>query len=232
MGSASSSLARASRRPRGPAAPILLGLALGLLSPASRAEPPPPDLPDGWIVQKLDGTDGEILRPTSWSFRERPTPSGFEWTLADEFRADGSYLTGMKILFSHFSSEAEERPERAAQEIIASIERSVPTIVSTCGPVSHGRFTNQCIEVVQPIASLLPNEPFHVVYGVWWSEEILVVSIFGAPEGRWGAVEPIYAAMANFVLIGPRFGARGSAQETSPSPESPSPTRATDEAAP
>ncbi len=187
-------------------------LALALTAPAL-AESPVAELPAGWVLQKLAATDGEILRPEHWSYQEEPTPSGVMWTLAEDRKPDGTYLTGMRIQLASFSAEqrASKTPAQLADELYAKFRSDAERVVDTCGPELRGDFTNRCIEVVQRIPNLSAEDPFHIAYGLWWSETLFVVSIFGTPEREWPERAPTHQAMANFRLIGPNFGKNSSA---------------------
>lgn len=54
-------------------------------------------IPDGFMLQKLEATDGSIAIPTSWHYQEGSTNSGILWTISKEDPKDGGYETGQRI---------------------------------------------------------------------------------------------------------------------------------------
>ena len=54
-------------------------------------------IPDGYVLQRLDPTDGRIAKPKDWFYESSGTQSGWLWTLSAEDPSKGGYETGLRI---------------------------------------------------------------------------------------------------------------------------------------
>lgn len=188
-----------------------LGLAAALLLtvlPLAHAAADDIAVPDGFVLQPLVETDGQIARPKDWFFSSQGTPSGWLWTLSKEDPAKGPYKTGLRIqLLAGVAQGTGKSREQFVQTFIAG-KRSTSQVVRTCPASEIGDFHRQCLEVLEPAQPPSAKGQFRVLYSLMWGKELdmVVVSTFGAPPQDWQAVAPIADAMAAFRIIGPRFG--------------------------
>lgn len=80
--------------------PAFTVLAVFLASIAHAAAPVTDDafpVPDGYVLQPLDPTDGKIARPKGWFYKSEGTASGWLWTISAEGPSKGIYETGLRM---------------------------------------------------------------------------------------------------------------------------------------
>lgn len=165
-------------------------------------------VPDGYVLQHLDPTDGRIAKPKDWYYTSRGTPSGWLWTLSAEDPSKGFYETGLRIQLLVGVNKGTKRSTKAFAQGILQQKRKSTKVVGETVPVDQGDFIRQCLEVVETIE--IPDGPkeFHIVYSVFWGKnlDMVVVSTFGTPEKNWQTFSPVSKAMAIIDIIGPNFG--------------------------
>lgn len=166
------------------------------------------DVPEGFVLQRLVETDGQIARPKDWFFTSEGTPSGWMWTLSAEDPTKGPYDTGMRIqMIIGIEKEGRSTREEFARGFMAE-KRASAEVLRDCSKSDVGEFYRLCLEVLEEIPSPDGSTTFRIIYSVMWGKklDVVVVSIFGAPPAEWEAAAPIADAMAQFQLIGPNFG--------------------------
>jgi hypothetical protein len=165
-------------------------------------------VPEGFVLQTLEPTDGQIAKPKDWYYTSEGTPSGWMWTLSKEDTAKGAYETGMRIQMM-FDVQADSGLTKAAfidkfvRDKVASSE-----VIRNCPVTDEGEFFRRCLEVLEDIPLKGVAERFHILYSLSWSKnmDMVVVSIFGTPLADWPAQAATADAMAHFRLIGPGLG--------------------------
>jgi hypothetical protein len=188
---------------------LMLCLAFGSASAddAQSTSASPIVVPDGYVLQKLDVTDGSIARPNDWYYDNHGTPSGWLWTISKEDPSKGPFQTGLHIqLFAGFK-KYNITPLGFAQDFFQRT-RQKDTVVSDC-PVSHfGQFDRQCLEVLEDNTQPTGPKRYHIQYSVIWTPDgdMAIITTFGAPEEDWDSVKPIAQVMSAFVIIGRNFG--------------------------
>lgn len=181
--------------------PALL-FALFLASPAL-AKPVPVSVPPGYLRQALEPIGGEIARPIDWHFLREETPSGWIWTLAKEDPAAGPYLTGQRIQMM-VGVEASSGLTRAAfARRYLDERRKGARVLRDCPVTEQGEFHRRCLEVVQTVDLGGGPRSFRILYSMMWGKrmDLVVSSIFGAPEETWEEAARIAAPMAEFRLL-------------------------------
>jgi hypothetical protein len=165
-------------------------------------------IPEGFVLQRLESTDGRIAKPKDWFYVSSGTPSGWLWTLSAEDPSKGGYETGLRIqLLAGVEKGTKRSTEEFAQNFLQQ-KRASTMLVSECPVVDQGQFKRQCIEVIENVQRPEGVKIYHILYSVFWGNKLdmVVVNTFGAPEEKWSSVSPFSKVMANVELIGPGFG--------------------------
>src|SRR5580658_3708193 len=176
-------------------------------SPSLSAAASPIVVPDGYVLQKLDVTDGSIARPKDWYYDNHGTSSGWLWTISKEDPSKGAFQTGMHIqMFAGFKQD-NMTPQGFVQNFVQRM-RQKDTVLSDCPVTQVGQFDRQCLEVLEDNTEPTGPKRYHIQYSVFWTPEgdMAVITTFGAPEDGWESVKPIAQVMSAFVLIGRDFG--------------------------
>ncbi|MCW5198655.1 hypothetical protein VU06_02775 [Desulfobulbus sp. F3] len=165
-------------------------------------------IPEGYILQYLDPTDGRIAKPKDWYYTSRGTQSGWLWTLSSENPAKGFYETGLRIQLLLGVKHVTKRSTKEFAQDFLEQKRKTTKVICEHEPVDQGDFTRQCLEVMETLN--LPEGPvvFHILYSVFWGKEMdmVLLSTFGTPEEKWQDYMSVSKIMATFDLIGPNFG--------------------------
>jgi hypothetical protein len=165
-------------------------------------------VPEGYVLQRLEETDGSILRPHDWHYRSEGTSSGWLWTISREEPQNGAYLTGLKIqLFLAVADKTGKSRETFALDFLTAKEHNAE-VVNACDTEDTGNFHRRCLEVIEELP--IDGEPtrFRILYSMLWGKDrdLVALTTFGSPAEEWESVEEIARTMAEFVLIGPDFG--------------------------
>ena len=167
------------------------------------------DTPEGYVIQKLEETDGSILRPKDWNFESSGTPSGWTWCISKDKPINGAYETGVRIqLLIGVAEGTGKSREQFVSEALGAKASVAHEVIRNCEPVDMGTFVRQCLEVVEETSFRGENVKFRVLYSAMWFKEMdmVALSIFGSPREEWASVSEVSDRMAQFTLIGPRFG--------------------------
>ena len=197
----------AAQRARRAVTCILTTVVLGFLSPLSEAGDEI-NVPEGFVLQHMDPTDGQIARPKDWFYTSSGTSNGWVWTFSKEDPAKGPYLTGMAIqLLVGVEKATGHSREDFVNKIIAD-KRTTTKLVRDCERTDIGQFYRKCLEVIETIPLRGVPTEFHIIYSLMWGKDLdmIAISIFGAPPETWPSARLIANSMAEFVLIGPGFG--------------------------
>jgi len=177
-----------------------------LVTSLAHAEPPS-TVPEGFELQTLDITDGNILKPKGWFYRYFTAKSSIIWTISKEDSKLGEYLTGMRIQFTPgFSRVTNKTPQAFAQQYISQKKQSAKTF-KDCKAGQAGEFTRVCLETLEKMTSSKGDIEFQILYSVFWSNEkdLFAITTFGAPASEWVTVQPIIDVMKDFELLGKEF---------------------------
>lgn len=165
-------------------------------------------VPNGYVLQILDPTDGKIARPSDWYYKSEGTPSGWLWTLSAEDPSIGDYETGLRMqLLVGVEKKTKKSRYTFAQNFLEN-KRTSTTVVRECPETDQGQFRRQCLEVIENIKGTHGVNAYHILYSVLWGNtlDMVVVTTFGAPQDKWEAVKKISEIMSAIELIGPNFG--------------------------
>lgn len=165
-------------------------------------------VPEGYVLQILDGTDGRIAMPQNWHYTNGGTNDGWLWTFSAEKMKEGEYETGLRIqMIMDVEARTHQSREAFAKRFIEQKRRSVK-VLAECPVVEFGTFARRCIEVLEDVPGRSGLRRFHVLYSVMWLKpmDIVAVSTFGSPETKWDSVAEISRVMSSFVLIGENPG--------------------------
>lgn len=165
-------------------------------------------IPEAYVLQRLDPTDGRIAKPKEWFYSSKGTPSGWMWTLSAENPSTGSYETGLRIQMLVGVEKSTQRSTEAFAQNFLQQKRVSTKVLRDCPASDLGLFKRQCLEVIENIQRPEGSRSFHILYSVFWGNrlDMVVVNTFGAPEEKWEAVRSISDVMARVELIGPDFG--------------------------
>lgn len=172
-------------------------------------------VPDGYVLQPLEPTDGVIARPKDWLYLYRPTQSGWMWTISAEDPSKW-YDTGWRTQVLIGVESGTKRPRADFANNFLQQKRASSQVLRDCAPGEQGAFIRACLEVVEDIKTPTGNRKFRVLYSVFWGQQIDMVAITtaGTPEQNWDNVRPIFEVMQGFVLVGANFADR--ARQTAP----------------
>ena len=165
-------------------------------------------VPEGFVLQRLEETDGQIAMPKDWFYASRGTPSGWVWTLSKEDTKLGKYQTGMRIqVFFGVEKGTGDSRDAFVKKVFAS-KRSSAQVLKECPRLDQGMFYRQCMEVIETVPGPDRSAAYRILYSMHSGKEMdmVVASTFGAPPDTWKEAGPIAYVMAEFVLIGPTFG--------------------------
>lgn len=165
-------------------------------------------VPAGYVLQRLEETDGEIARPRDWNFASREMPGGWMWTITPE-DPKGFYETGLRIqLFMAVQSVTGKSRDEFAEKILAMERSKAASIIRDCPAEDLGEFKRQCLEVLETDPQTTGPKTFHVLYSIMWQKDVDIVTltIFGAPPEKWESLQPTIAIMSLFRIIGKDFG--------------------------
>ena len=179
-----------------------------LLAPlASRASDDLP-VPEGFVLQALAETDGQIARPKDWFFASQGTPSGWMWTISKEDTRQGPYETGMRIqMFLGVAAKSGMTRPQFAEHFLAG-KRDATTVLRDCPAQDAGDFMRRCLEVLESIDGPSGPRTYRILYSMMWGKQMdmVVLSIFGAPPEDWDSLEPVINTMAAFRIVGRNLG--------------------------
>lgn len=183
----------------------LLGLVFVLFSFAATAQTNIP-VPDGYVLQILEPTDGQIARPKDWLYLYRPTQSGWMWTISAEDPAKW-YDTGWRTQVLVGVEAGTKKPRADFVNNFLQQKRNAGQVLRDCPPTEQGIFTRICLEVLEVIKTPSGDRRFRILYSVFWGNQIDLVAIttMGTPEQNWDVVQPVFAVMQNLVLVGDGF---------------------------
>jgi hypothetical protein len=165
-------------------------------------------VPEGFVLQHLDATDGLIARPKDWHYASHGDPAGWTWIISAEDSAKGYYETGLRIqMIVGIQKKTGKTQQAFAQSFLEEKHRG-GTVLSECQPAEQGQFMRQCLEVLENISMDGTARPFHVSYSAFWGKamDMVVITTFGTPADRWAEFKTTAGVMNKFVLIGPNFG--------------------------
>lgn len=165
-------------------------------------------IPDGYVLQTLDPTDGKIARPRDWYYKSEGTPSGWLWTLSEEDPSKGAYQTGLRMqLLVGVEKKTKKSRYIFAQKFLEN-KRASTDVVNECPETDQGQFRRRCIEVIENVKGTDGDNTYHILYSVLWGNtlDMVVVTTFGAPQDKWEAVRKVSEVMSAIELIGPNFG--------------------------
>lgn len=165
-------------------------------------------IPEGYVLQHLDPTDGKIAKPRDWFYASKGTPSGWMWTLSAEDSSNGVYETGLRIQMLVAVEKTTKRTTEDFAKNFLQQKRNSTKVLSDCPASDQGQFKRQCLEVIENIQRPEGVRAYHILYSVFWGKnlDMVVVNTFGAPEEKWEAVRPVSDVMAHVEVIGPNFG--------------------------
>jgi hypothetical protein len=165
-------------------------------------------VPEGFILQPLVETDGQIARPKDWFFTSRGTQSGWLWTISKEDPAKGPYKTGMRIqLFFGVQKVTGKTREEFVNSLIEA-KRATAKVLRDCPQTDFGDFVRKCLEVLEDVPIASGSERYRILYSGMSSKEMdmVVITTFGAPPDAWETVGSVADVMSKFRLIGPNLG--------------------------
>lgn len=186
----------------------ILAILCFFLLPLSSADAGDIAVPEGFVLQPLTETDGQIARPKDWFYTSKGTASGWVWTLSKEDPAMGSYETGLRVQLLVGVAEKSGKTREAFAKHFISGKRAAAEVMHECPKIDLGEFYRQCIEVIESLPSKAGSSSYRIIYSVMWGKELdmVVVSTFGSPPQAWETAAPIAEAMAHFRLLGPKLG--------------------------
>ncbi len=161
------------------------------------------EIPEGFKAQELSPLGGEITMPISWHYSGGMTSNGFMFVISKEKNEDGHYETGMRI---QGIADVKKRSGLSAYDAAnynkQKFKKAAKRIIKECSDEDSGLFKKTCLETIE-VNGRDPQNDFHVIYSFFWDEkmDMMITSIFGSPEKKWGEAEKIYNVMQSFTII-------------------------------
>lgn len=168
----------------------LLFLALLCIGPA-RAESNIP-VPDGYVLQDLEPTGGQIARPKDWNYHQQPTRSGWLWVISPE-DPRGKFDTGWQAQALVGVEKTTKRPTREFALNFLNEKRRSGRVLRDCPTIERGSFAGTCIETIEGKSRF--------IYSVLWGRQnldMVYVITFGAPEAEWDQVSEAANTFSTF----------------------------------
>ncbi|MFB9899968.1 hypothetical protein ACFFOV_06060 [Cerasicoccus arenae] len=161
------------------------------------------EIPEGFRVQKLP-MGGKALMPKDWHYEGGGLDNGFMYVFSKEEMTGEGYETGFRIQGFFKVSEAGFKPSEAAAQNLEKFKSNAKSVIKVCDEYDQGPFRVRCLEAIQPNPHNAADD-YHVIYSFFWNDDadMVVVSMFGAPESTWPEAELIYKEMQGFVLFDP-----------------------------
>ncbi|MGV8998477.1 MAG: hypothetical protein ACOH12_16175 [Parvibaculaceae bacterium] len=169
--------------------------------------PPSIPVPEGYVLQILDPTGGEIARPKDWHYANEGTQSGYMWTMTPE-DPKGFYETGLRIqLLAGVQKGTGESRTVFAKNLIDGLKSKAISVVKDCPTSDQGDFMRQCLEVIETDKGPKGDVKYRVLYSVMWGKDLdmIVVTIFGTVPEKWEAMRPVADTMATFKIASKEF---------------------------
>jgi hypothetical protein len=188
----------------------VISLAISLFVASLFAHANEVNVPDGFVLQRLEATDGRIAMPKDWYYRSSGTQSGWLYTFSKE-KPDPYYETGLRI---QMLMDVEKKTKLTKEEFVNSnIElkkKDATEVVKDCKvPTDAGFFMRKCLEVIENIRlGGNPPRPFRLQYSYSWAKtmDMVVVHTFGTPIDKWDEFKDVSNMMNGAILIGPNLG--------------------------
>ncbi|MDP4624122.1 MAG: hypothetical protein NWT08_03175 [Akkermansiaceae bacterium] len=170
-------------------------LTIALLAGSLQAED---EVPEGYVMQVMEPTGGNILRPEGWFYHERHREKSWSWTISKEDTHNGkdAYDTGVRIqAFVGVEENTGKTPEAFLKDFIDQKRKVAVNVHKDCDAADQGLFTRTCLEVTEG--------DYRILYSVFWGNEIdiAIVSIAGAKLADWDENVGYFNTMSEFELI-------------------------------
>jgi len=152
-------------------------------------------IPEGFVLQKLEPTGGEVLRPVNWYYTARHNKTSFLWTISKENAAAGPYETGMRIqTFINVEAGTGRSPKQFVLEFFEQKKMSTQ-VIRTIPERNQGLFSRVGLETEEG--------KYRILYSGFWgnNSDIVIFTIAGALSSEWSQYQDTFNRMANFKLI-------------------------------
>jgi len=152
-----------------------------------------------FIKQELSPAGGTALRPKCWKYSEKHRGPCLIWTLSKEHDKDGAYETGMAIqLMIGVEEGTGKTPEQFCKDILKSKVESAK-VIRRFPQTKVDILQREGIEVEEYITKKEKRGKYHLIYSLFWDENIVVVATSGAPADLWDQYNSTFKTMGEFV---------------------------------
>jgi hypothetical protein len=148
-----------------------------------------------YVEQILEPLGGKITKPKAWHYTEGHRGDKFMWTISEQdISGGGRYDTGVRIqAFFKMKEHTGKTAKEFLQGFLESKQQGDGKVLSTCPEKEQGMFTRACLE--------MEEGQYRILYSVFWSDDIGVVMVSGAPKEQWDRYAPVFNSMTNFQLL-------------------------------
>jgi len=147
-----------------------------------------------FVLQVLEPTGGKIQRPKDWFYTESHRGPRYMWTLSREDPSKGAYTTGVRIqTFVGIKNGTGKTAKEFIEDIARKKKETADKVLNSCRESKQQFFTRICIETEEG--------PHHILYSLFWADDIAVVSIAGTTKELWDTYAPVFDKMGDFELI-------------------------------
>jgi hypothetical protein len=165
-----------------------------------------PTAPSGYELQKFE-LGGWAFRPKDWQYYEQDDRAGLTWIISEE--APDHYETGLKIqVLVGMNENIGKTPEQLARSQIKMIKDSALELHEciSSSPITIG-YSRECVQVVESLNLVGIEKKYEVITSFLWNnnDDILVVTTFGTPVGKWSKVRNHADVMTRFAIPDAKF---------------------------
>jgi hypothetical protein len=148
-----------------------------------------------FVLQVLEPTGGKIQRPKDWFYTENHHGQRYMWTLSREDATKGAaYTTGVRIqTFVGIKNGTGKTAKEFIEEFACKKKRTADKVLNSCRESKQQFFSRICVETEEG--------PHHILYSLFWADDIAVVSIAGTTKELWDTYAPVFDKMGDFELI-------------------------------
>ena len=164
------------------------------------------NVPDGYVVQRLDPLGGELLRPKEWHFRTAKTSDAFVYQISKEQPSAQPFETGLTI---NVVPEIAKKTKTASSDYLKRVldqKKTQAQVVQVDPERDEGRFRRFAFTIDETLTIGNKTQPYRVSYTSYADDkkDLLFLFIFGSPKEHWETNQKIYDTMtAGMTLYDP-----------------------------
>ncbi|WP_341898142.1 hypothetical protein [Ferrovibrio terrae] len=167
-------------------------------------------VPEGYVLQELRPTGGQIAKPANWQYHDFAGSNGWTWIIAASDPTKW-YDIGWRTQLLIGVESGTKRPRADFVRNFINQKRTTGQVLRDCPQSDQGDFFLICLETIETLKTPSGERRFHILYSVFWGKQMdmVYVTTSGAPEEDWETARPAFEVMRNFIIIGADFANKG-----------------------